>query len=143
MILMLKARTLVVKNLPLFLFAIVAIVSYLFFLKYQPKVLRKIEEVKGTRTIDALESFYPGKVDKLAANKTTEGTQIIYNTTKSQEQLIQYYKYLFADFGWEVESLGLTETSFIYKFKKDSKLVTIIAQKGTDYSTVSLEIGKR
>jgi hypothetical protein len=117
--------------------------SYVYFVKYQPKVLRKIEEVKGIKKVSAIELLYPENVEKISFSQTTEGTQVSYRIFKPQEYIQTFYKNLLLDMGWEEESIIKSETSLIYKFKIKGKVATIITQKEPDATLVSVEIAKR
>ena len=121
----------------------ISTVSYVYFVKYQPKILKKIEEVKGIAKTSDTELFYPANAERMGFNRTGESTQIVYKTTKTQDEIQSFYKILLADLNWEVESISKNQDSLIYKFKKDSKLVTIMSQKEQDHLIVSVEIGKR
>jgi hypothetical protein len=116
--------------------------SYIYFVRYQPKVLRKIEEVKGIKKVSALELLYPESVEKISFSQTTEATQVSYRIAKSQEYIKTFYKNLFLDMGWEEDSIKQTEASMIYKFKTKGKEATINTQKEPDATLVSVEINK-
>jgi hypothetical protein len=117
--------------------------SYIYFTGYQPKVLRKLEEVKGIRKVNAIELLYPDNAEKISFNQTADITQVSYRTLKSQEYIKTFYKNLFTDMGLKEESIKKTDTSLIYKFKGEGKAVTVITQKETDSTLVSVEIAKR
>jgi hypothetical protein len=118
-------------------------VSYVYFVRYQPKILRKIGEVKGIKKVSAIELLYPENVEKISFSQTTEGTQVSYRIAKSQKYIQTFYKNLLLDMGWEEESIKQSETSLIYKFKTEGKVATIITQKEPDTILVSVEIAKR
>jgi len=118
-------------------------VSYVYFVRYQPKILRKIGEVKGIKKVSAIELLYPENVEEISFSQTTEGTQVSYRIAKSQKYIQTFYKNLLLDMGWEEESIKQSETSLIYKFKIEGKAATIITQKEPDTILVSVEIAKR
>jgi hypothetical protein len=121
----------------------VTAVSYIYFVRYQPKVLRRIEEVKGIKKVNAIELLYPDNVEKISFSQTTEATQVSYRTIKSKEYLQNFYRNIFLDMGWEEESIKQSVVSLIYKFKTEGKAATIITQKEPDATLVSVEINKR
>ncbi len=125
--------------------ALVAVttVSYVYFVEYQPKVLRKIEEVKGIKKVDAIELLYPDGVEKISFSQTLETTQISYRIARPQEYIQTFYKNIFLDMGWKEDSIQQSETSLVYKFETAGKGATVIAQKEPDAILVSVEIIKR
>jgi hypothetical protein len=137
-----KQRTITLALSSLFLIGITTF-SYIYFVKYQPKILRKIEEVKGIKKVSSIELLYPNNVEKISFSQTTERTQVSYRISKPQEYIQTFYKNLFADMGWVEESISKSETSLIYKFKTVGKAATVITQKETDSTFVSVEMAKR
>jgi len=117
--------------------------SYIYFTKYQPKVLRKIEEVKGIRKVNDIELLYPDNAEKISFSQTSQRTQVSYRISKPQEYIQAFYKNLFLDMGLNEESIRKTDTSMIYKFKTEGKAVTVITQKEDGTTLVSVEIAKR
>lgn len=117
--------------------------SYFYFAKYQPKILRKIEEVKGIKKVNSLELLYPENAERISFSQTVDGSHASYRTDRTQQYVKAFYKNLFLDMGWEEESIKETQDSLIYKFKTDGKAATIITQKETDTILVSVEMIKR
>ena len=135
------------KTTPLVLSSILLIAltsfSYIYFTQYQPKVLRKIEEVKGIKKVSAIELLYPDNAEKISYNQTSERTQVVYRVSKSQEYIQTFYKNLFLDMGLNEESIRKTDISMVYKFKTEGKVVTVITQEEDGSTLVSVEIAKR
>lgn len=124
-------------------FSVAATLSYINFTKYQPKVLKKIEEVKGIKIVNDIELLYPENVEKISSSQTEFGTHATYKISKTQDQMRFFYKNLLTDLGWEEDSIKIIEDSMVYKFKKEGKLATIITQTAENTTLVSLEISKR
>jgi hypothetical protein len=117
--------------------------SYLYFSMYQPKILRKVEEVKGIKKVSSIELLYPENAEVISLSQTMSGSQASYKTLKSQEYMQTFYRNLFLDMGWEEESVRKFDDSLIYKFKTVGKVSTIIMQADGNSTLVSLEISKR
>lgn len=144
---MLKTMDRTLLKLSLLLVALFAVTtaSYLYFTGYQPKILRKVEEVKGIKKVNSVELLYPDGAEVISVSQTMDSSQASYKTLKTQDYMQAFYKNLFSDMGWEEESILNQNGSLIYKFKTTGKAATIIMQKiAEDGSTlVSLEIYKR
>ena len=114
--------------------------SYANFTKYQPKILKKIEEVKGLKAVSNIELLYPDNVEKVSSSQTEFTSQTTYKTTRTQDQLRFFYKNLLTDLGWQEESIKLSANTMTYKFKKQNGLATINTQTLDGSTLVSLEM---
>lgn len=136
-----KRKLIVISLFLITLFAF----AYMSFEKYQPKILRKIEEVKGIRKTTESDLPLPGGSTKVGFNRTSESTQTTFQTEKNVEEVLKFYKNVFKEREWVLESETTTQNSSICKFKKSDKLITIISSRQEDasYTVVSIEETKR
>lgn len=129
------------------IFSILFITSlgvYLNFQNYQPKILRQLQEVKGMSTQREYIP-YPRDSVKIGSSKSNESNQLTFETKKTPKELQEFYKNIYLDKGWKIESEGINENFYVLEFKKDSSLITILSskEKEDDYTVASVEITKR
>ena len=117
--------------------------AYVYFTNYQPKILKKIEEVKGIKSSSSIELLYPENAEIISFSQTTNGSQTSYKISKPETYMQMFYKNLFLSMGWEEESIRKFEGSLIYKFKMTGKRATIIMQENEGITLVSLEVSKK
>jgi hypothetical protein len=135
------------KKLILFL-ALLAILSgavYINFLRYTPKKLREVNEVKGFKSQEEFVLPYPRYSKKIGETETSESRQVTIETEKTPQEIHNFYKNILLDKGWEVESEGLHDDFQVSKFKNEDKLITVVSsrQKDSGTSIASIEISNR
>jgi len=135
------------KNILMYAFivglVVISVISYLNFTNYQPKILKKVGEVKGIKKTSEKDIVYPTDAEKISSTQTNVSSQATFKTSKSQNEVESFYKFIFSDLGWDIESVTSTQDSLILKYKKPGSLATIIAQKDLEKTLVSIEISPR
>lgn len=119
--------------------------SYAYFLKYEPKILDKLKEVKGASTSQVFAVPYPKAAEKIGFNQTSNLQQTTFQTSKNPQEVTAFYKGVFKDKGWELDSETADNTKeIIVKFKKENERTTVISTNtdDSDFTIVSIEIVK-
>lgn len=121
------------------------IVSYYAFTSYQPKILRKVEEVKGADTTGQFDFPMPSGAQRMGTNESATSRQLTFQVKKTQNELKSFYKTVFADKDWQATSEKTDNGTVILKYKNTENRATVLisAQNNEGYSTVSIEIIKR
>lgn len=127
----------------LFFFSLIflATVFYIRFQNYQPKILKRLTEVRGI-SIQRDILPYPMDSTKVSETKTLHGEQITLRTTASNEKINNFYKNILLEDNWKIEAEDLNDNFSIVKFKKDEKTVTVISSLALENGNTvfSLEI---
>lgn len=116
-------------------------VSYFSFSKYQPKVLKKVHEVKGMSSIITDDVPYPSDAVKIGTSQTPTSKQTTFKTEKSQIEVKDFYKNIYAGKEWKLISEKTIDGTIMLTFKKDVVTVKIVitAQDDMGYTVVSIE----
>jgi len=104
--------------LPLIVALALSIAVYINFQNYRPKILTRIQEIKGYKTYN-IGLPYPQNSEKIAYTETSESKQITFRTTRSLKDVHDFYKNVLFNNGWEIESETDEDTHLVKKYKKD------------------------
>lgn len=121
------------------------LVSYVSFQKYQPKVLKKIAEVKGVSTINTDDIPYPTDAVKLGFTQTPESKLTTFKTEKTQTEVIEFYKNIYQSKDWKMTADKTTNHTRTLSYQNENDLVTIVStpEEDTNYTIVSVETSIR
>jgi len=115
--------------------------SYIFFVKYQPKALKTLTEVRGVSTMSSDNMPYPIDAVKLGFNQTPNSKQTTFQTAKTIDEVKQFYKNIFTSKDWTLLTETVTDHTLklTYELKKDkASIVATSQEKGA--TVVSIEI---
>ncbi len=131
------------NNLKLFLslFLILGIFSFSYFkfAKYQPKSLRKIEEVKGLSNINTDDTPYPSDAIKIGFIQTPKSKQTTFTTGKSFSEVQDFYRNIFSGKEWRLISEKQDSETLSFSYKKEGEIVNILITAEDGLTTVSIE----
>lgn len=124
---------------------LVASTSYAYFQTYQPKALKRLEEVKGFKTdrvtdID-LNLPVPADAKELGRNKGTEDLQVTFLVTNTSENIQTFYKNILMSKEWKIEVQMRTDATIKTKYRsvQDNKHVTITTSSQDSQTILSIE----
>ncbi len=135
--------TLTFKNniLIVALLSCVLALTYANFSSYRPKVLKRIQEVKGAHTQILRTLPYPENSQNISTNENFDSIQMTFETPRSPEALQQFYKSILLDDDWYLVSEYITQDSQIATYESENQKIDIKATAATDKSTIaSIEI---
>ena len=117
------------------------LISYISFQKYQPKVLKKIEEVKGASTISTDDIPYPIDAVKLGFTQTPKSKITTFKTAKTQAEVVEFYKNIYESKDWKLTEEKKSDHTVTLAYQYETDSVTIIAtpDESTNYTVVSVE----
>jgi hypothetical protein len=120
------------------IFLIISGMSFNYFNKYQPKVVRRVTEVRGAKTSDdANEVTLPQGALNVSFNQSYKSKQTTYQIDKSPKEIQNFYKTIFLEKGWEIDSEGQTNDLYVNKYKKENSAAVVISSpQGTDNTTI-------
>lgn len=110
--------------------------SYIYFLKYQPKALKKIEEIKGVSTIATDEFPYPVDAKKIGFTQTPNSSQTIFQTSKTPLDVLKFYKNIFEAKNWIPSGEGVLDHTTSITYQNKGEKVTIVATSEENSLTV-------
>ncbi|MFH1899426.1 MAG: hypothetical protein ABIJ82_03085 [Patescibacteria group bacterium] len=120
---------------------LVSVASYIYFIRYQPKALKKLSEVRGVATIKTDAIPYPTDAQKLGFNQTQTSRQTTFQTSKTLDEIQQFYNNIFITKGWELTLEKLSEQTSKHVYQKKNSKATIVATAQEDQATVvSIEV---
>ena len=116
-------------------------VSYLYFTHYSPKVLNKINEVKGLSSISTDEFPYPSDAVKIGTNRTLNSNQTTFRTSKLRSEVTEFYKNIYIGQRWKNMGESVVDDTNILNFKNDSETISIVIteEESLGYTIVSIE----
>ena len=116
-------------------------VSYIYFTKYSPKVLTKINEVKGLSNISRDDFPYPSDAVKIGTNRTPASSQTTFRTSKPKSEISEFYKNIYISQRWKNMGESVVEGTNVLNFKNDTETINIvITEEGNiGYTIVSIE----
>lgn len=140
---MLHSLLLLIIGIPFFIG--ITFFAYKNFETYEPKVLKQIEEVRGIKDETGLLIPYPRGSQKIGLNKTSEGEQVTFQTNLNLQQVQDFYKNVFYENGWTMESDVFTDSFLMTEFKSKYNEVTLKAtlEPELDVSIVTIKVAKR
>ncbi|MBN1162186.1 hypothetical protein JXA34_00400 [Patescibacteria group bacterium] len=140
---MVKSLVFLLIGIPLL--SVVTLFSYKNFLNYKPKILKRIEEVKGIKDDNQFHLPYPRGSQKIGFSKTSEGEQVTFQTNLNLAKLREFYNSVFYEKGWQVETETVEDTFMIMEFKSKYTLVTIKStlQPDLNVSIVTIKTSNR
>ena len=120
---------------------LVSVSSYIYFIKYQPKALKKLSEVRGASTIKTDEIPYPTDAQKLGFYQTPNSKQTTFQTAKTLDEVQQFYNNIFITKGWELTLEKYSDHTSKHTYQKKNSKATIVATTQGDQTTVvSIEV---
>lgn len=120
---------------------LVSVASYIYFIRYQPKALKKLSEVRGVSTIKTDKLPYPIDAQKLGFYQTPTSKQTTFQTSKTLEEIEQFYKNIFTTKGWELTLEKFSDQTSKHVYQKKNSKATIVATAQKDQTTVvSIEV---
>lgn len=115
--------------------------SYAIFSNYQPKVLKKVTEVKGLSNINTDDFPYPQDAVKIGANQTSISKQTTFSTQETLPNVIGFYKNTYLKDEWKIVNSSTADNTETISFKKSDQIINIMATKENDNTTiVSIEM---
>ncbi len=115
--------------------------SYYYFLTYQPKVLVELREVKGMSTNSERELIpnlaYPLDTKQLSITKGSNSQQITFQSSKSPQEVQEFYSNIFLADNWRVKSQGAVDNFSTSYYKKDNTHIYIKTTLGEDGLTIT------
>jgi hypothetical protein len=115
--------------------------SYIYFIKYQPKALKKLSEVRGVTTMSTDSIPYPTDAQKLGFNQTKNSKQTTFQTSKTLDEIQQFYKNIFTTKGWDMTLEKLSDQNGKQIYQKNNSKATIVSTAQRDNTTVvSIEV---
>ena len=119
--------------------------SYVYFVRYSPKVLQRLEEVKGTSSGDITSVPLPADAENVSNSTTFKWKQITFTTQKTPPEVQQFYRTIFEDRGWKLLSQTSTAESDVAKYKTQKNYAKVISstQSGSKGTVASIEFQTR
>lgn len=116
--------------------------SYISFLKYQPKILKKVEEVRGLSTINTDDIPYPADAIKIGFSQTPKSRLTTFQTSKTQKEVEVFYKNIFSGKKWKLITEKYFGETLTFTYQKDRETITVIAtsQEDNEHTVVSVEV---
>ncbi len=122
---------------------VLSVSSYLVFTHYEPKNLKKVAEVKGLAKTAENSIIYPQDAEKISSSETHVSAQATFRTSKAPKDIQSFYKFVFNNQGWQIQSVTNNQSSLVSKYSMSHQLATVISQKDGDKTLVSIEIGPK
>ena len=124
--------------------AATAVASYFIFLSYKPMVAMPVPDVKGAVT-PVFELPLPRESETISYNTTLESQNMIIKTTRTPDEIHQFYKNVMRDKGFEIESEKERDRFLIKEYTDERRTVTVITTvQETDKMTIAgIEIKSR
>ena len=120
---------------------LVSISSYIYFIRYQPKSLKKLAEVRGASTLSTDTIPYPADAQKLGFIQTQASKQTTFQTSKTSEEVQQFYDNIFTTKEWELTLEKSSDQTSTHVYQKNNSKATIVATTQQDQTTVvSIEV---
>jgi hypothetical protein len=114
--------------------------SYSYFSEYSPKVLKKVNEVKGLSSIYTDDVPYPKDAVKIGANQTPTSRQTTFRTSKSVQEVTDFYINSYSEKRWISVTEKIEDGTAILSFRKDEERVNIvITSEDESHTIVSIE----
>jgi hypothetical protein len=115
--------------------------SYFNFQKYQPKILKKIEEVKGLSSINTDDIPYPADAVKIGFYQTPKSKQTTFSTSKTISEVLEFYKNIYIDKTWKIINEKTVDKTSTVSYQKEKEVITIVAtpEDNNKYTIVSIE----
>lgn len=114
--------------------------SYTYFSGYSPKVLKKVNEVKGLSSIYTDDVPYPNDAVKIGANQTATSRQTTFRTSKGVQEIAEFYKNSYSEKRWISVSEKAEDGTAILSFRKEEERVNIvITSEDAGHTIVSIE----
>lgn len=134
----------IIKTIITLSLVIASIYTYITFQKYEPSLLKQIQEVKGITTEKPDTLPYPLDSTKISESITQTTEHVTIKTTATYEKVESFYINILIEKGWKIDAQEKNDKFSILKFKKDKQSIAIIsALEPTEESTVvSIEITK-
>lgn len=120
---------------PTILIIVLFFVTYVAFTVYQPKVLRELQEVRGHKTSVLSENLInlpnPQDSQQISLDKTNNTSITTYQTNKTPNEIITFYKNIFIENGWKLKKSWEENNFNTIEYKKDNFLISIGATTQT------------
>lgn len=118
-----------------------SLASYIFFLKYQPKALKTLSEVRGVSTMQSDNIPYPVDAVKLGFNQTPDSKQTTFQTAKTLDEVKQFYKNIFTSKDWVLTTDSSTDQTMKQTYQKKNDKASIVGTvQDKNITIVSIEI---
>ncbi len=123
------------------LLSCVLALTYANFSSYRPKILKRVQEVKGSHTQILRTLPYPENSQNISTNENSDSIQMTFETQRTPDALQQFYKTILLDDDWILISEYITQDSQIATYESENQKIDIKATTATDKSTIaSIEI---
>lgn len=110
---------------PILMFGIFTL-SYFYFLKYEPKIIQRIEDVKGATSSIQNAIPYPPDSTKVSESRTSNNIrQITFEATRNTQEVQGFYKAVYTNKGWNLSSKSITNGAISTRYKKDKTYILI------------------
>lgn len=131
-----------VRKTTLILVSLLALfsLSYFNFQKYQPKILKKVEEVKGLSSINTADVPYPTDAVKIGFYQTPKSKQTTFSTSKTVPEVIAFYRNIYGDKIWKLISEKISNSTSTISYQKEKEVITIVATYDEDNKNTVVSI---
>ena len=129
-----------IKIISIFLIILFS-VTYVHFSRYRPKMLKRIQEIKGLSNIQTDNTPYPADAIKIGSNQTPKSIQTTFKTQKTPFEVREFYKNIYSGKMWRITSEKSAGSTLLLSFKKESEIVNVVItpEDIEDYTIVSIE----
>ncbi len=113
--------------------------SYNYFNRYQPKVVRRVSEVRGMKTSESENGIaIPQDAQNVSFNESYKTQQITFQIQKTPVEVQNFYKTIFLEKGWKIESEVEANDFFVTKYKMDNSSAMVMSSyQGVDSLTIA------
>jgi hypothetical protein len=119
--------------------------SYFYFQSFRPKAQVPVEQKESTSTLPDFIDFpaIPGSVE-LGTSQTSAGAQFTLQTERSMEDISSYYKNIFTEKGWKLETTDQEDGALKERYEREGyKLVmSVSGQENSKTRVVNISVTK-
>ena len=110
--------------------------SYSYFSKYSPKILKKVNEVKGLSSINTDDVPYPKDAVKVGTNQTPTSRQTTFRTGINLQEVVDFYKNAYSEKRWGSVSEKIEDGTAIISFRKEGEKINIVITTENETNTI-------
>jgi hypothetical protein len=128
------------KTLVTFAFSILIVAlfafSYSYFSKYSPKILKKVNEVKGLSSIHTDDVPYPKDAVKIGTNQTPTSKQTTFRTGQDIQEVADFYKKTYSEKRWKSVNEKIEDGTATLSFRKEAETINIVITTEDENTTI-------
>ncbi len=110
--------------------------TYFYFSKYSPKVLKKVTEVKGLSSIYTDDVPYPSDAVKIGTNQTPTTRQTTFRTSNNIQDVSEFYKKSYQEKRWRSVNEKISDGTTVLSFQKENETISIVITTEDENNTV-------